>query len=117
MAKEYDIDFPRYINDYPLLVVFPLDQVFVFFTGLFLTFWILSMFTYTIIALVVGVLTGLFSYFQYAKFKKETAPGFIFHTFYVMGIASINPHETDEEMLEMDVESFLPEGYETEFID
>lgn len=117
MAKEFDLDFPRYMNDYPLFVFFPIDLVFVAFAGFFISFWLISLFLGLLLSMLSSMGLGVLSFFLYKRFKKEVAPGFISHIFYILGFVSLNPHITDEEMLEMDVESFLPEGYETEFYD
>ncbi len=111
------LDFPRYVNDYRLFVVFPLDQVVVFLGTIIASFWIYHLFMWFILAFFLSIPTGFYTYFAYKRIKTETTRGFLFHTAYVLGLVSLNPPKQDEEMQDMDVESFLPEGYETEFLD
>ncbi|MBU1901891.1 type IV conjugative transfer system protein TraL [Patescibacteria group bacterium] len=105
------------MNDFPLFVFFPIDMIVVAILGFFISFWLISLFLPLLVSIFLGGAIGVFLFFQYKRYKKEVAPGFIFHILYVLGFVSMNPHSTDEEMLEMDVDGFFPEGYETEFSD
>lgn len=116
MAK-YEIDFPRHMNDYPLFVYFPVDMIIVAFTGFFLGFWIISLWFNILLSLVLSLALGVYSYFKYKEYKKNTAPGVLFHIMYILGFISYHPHEKHEELTNLDIDSFFAAGYETEFRD
>lgn len=117
MAKELEIDFPKYMNDYRLFVYFPIDLIAVAFTGFSISFWLLSLYFGILLSLLFAIGLGIYSFVTYREYKKDAAPGVLFHLMYVMGFFLLDPPMDDEEFNDLDVDSFFPAGYETEFQD
>lgn len=117
MAKKIDFDFPRFMNEYPLFVYIPIDYIAVAFLGYFFCYWFLAFLFGTLIGLFVGVIPAVPLFLYYKHLKKEQAPGFLYHLFFTLGWVTFEPDLDDEELKNLDIESFVPSGYETIFED
>lgn len=115
MAKDFEVDFPKYMNQYPLFVYFPLDGVIVALSSWFISFWILSLVLGNALSMIVALFIGVFLYKKYKKYKRDVAPGYLSHCMYILGISEFKPPINHEEMTDFEEDNFLPAGYETVF--
>lgn len=119
MAREIDVNFPKYMNEYPLFVYFPIDLVLVAFIGFFSSFWIISLYFGVLPSLISGMGVGVYTFIKYKDYKRNTAPGILYHTMFILGFTLLKPTPDSGEFddVNLDVENFFPAGYETEFQD